>query len=141
MSASTGTPGLLDGESGVLPTKPKWQVLLEEQLEPDASDIEMALLVIMRTLLAAPDDDTSVTDRSIQHIRKYYTDKCQEEECTWMQSPDHGVEALFHGISYFAFELASEIPFTDPRHERLAYLLVGLRDTASSAFAEAVRMS
>lgn len=129
-----------------LPSKAPWLLYLEQELLPaslnDFTGVEAEILSVIRDMLlsitAANVESAAVN--AVQQIQKCYTANYLKEESPDRQQDDHGAEGLLHSVCTFAFDLASQLPYADAKHEALALLLVRLKANAPSVFNNQVRI-
>ncbi|KAF7559343.1 hypothetical protein G7046_g4818 [Stylonectria norvegica] len=109
---------------------------LDEEIAPEVEPEEGDFLAFIRGLLVASDDDEAAVGNTVEAIRKYYSSNYLIDENAWSRQKDHGVGGIIHCISTFTFELASQVPLSDIRHQRLADLLTQLKKSAPRDFDE-----
>ncbi|KAH6656364.1 hypothetical protein BKA67DRAFT_551727 [Truncatella angustata] len=127
------------GETSLL-SKAPWLLYLEQELVPeslnDFTGVEAKILSLIRDMLLsiAASNVESIVDNAVQQIQKCYITNYLKEESPDRQQTDHGAEGLLHSVCTFVFDLASQLPYVDAKHEALALLLVGLKANAPMEF-------
>jgi hypothetical protein len=115
------------------PEDTKWLHCLEEVQKSDLFDEdELKLLVFVRDLLLAPDEDENVTTRTLNAIQEYYRATFFfPDEPSWKKDPGYGSAIVVSALVNLVFQVARSVPYNDVRLKRLADLLIGLKKSLS----------
>lgn len=115
---------------------PAWLYWLEEQIKEEKYDYfgEPTFLEIVRDLLLAVDEDDSAITKAVDRFKKGYVAGFTGKDAEKRKAPEYDAGLYVHEVSYAVFGAASEIPFTDPKHDKLATFLITLRNSAATEF-------
>ncbi|KAF5020725.1 hypothetical protein F66182_7227 [Fusarium sp. NRRL 66182] len=116
--------------------RPSWLVYVEERIEEEEDEIdsESPYYDIVRHLLLSSDDDDIAVPKAIQRFYDEYVDGFSGEDFGRRQPPEYGAGDSLNSMSVIVFELMEELPFTDPKQDRLAKFLIGLAKNAAPEF-------
>ncbi|EQL03695.1 hypothetical protein OCS_00611 [Ophiocordyceps sinensis CO18] len=116
--------------------KPRWLSYLENNLldDVDVDNDQRAILAVFRVMLEAPAGDASAVASTSQKIVQYYHGEFlgnSEQVQSWT---DRGVMVYINEVAGLALELAAEVLFPGPEHDKLARFFIAIRDAGPQAF-------
>ncbi|KAH6890275.1 hypothetical protein B0T10DRAFT_315059 [Thelonectria olida] len=118
-------------------TKAPWLEHIEKLIEEDkenSPEPEEDFLVIVRDLLLAPDDDDNAVPAAIEAFKEFYLEGSIWENVESREPPEYGAGGFLNSIANAVFEGVDRVPFTTPRHDRLANFLIGIKASADTEY-------
>ncbi|KAM5349005.1 hypothetical protein ACJ41O_008828 [Fusarium nematophilum] len=115
---------------------PSWLTLLERRIEEEKDEVfpDPVYFEIVRDVLAAPEGDDTAVSRAIARFHEHYVSGFAGEDFGRRTPPDYSAEPILQDLANLALEVSAEIEFTDERHDRLANLLIGIKESSAKEF-------
>lgn len=116
--------------------KPRWLSYLENNLldDVDVDNDQRAILAVFRVMLEAPAGDASAVASASQKIVQYYHGEFLGNSEQMQSWTDRGVMVYINEVAGLALELAAEVLFPGPEHDKLARFFIAIRDAGPQAF-------
>ncbi|KAL2023271.1 hypothetical protein VTK56DRAFT_3009 [Thermocarpiscus australiensis] len=115
---------------------PSWLAHIDEmasEIVPMTVPVELDTLAIMKKMLLAPADDDGAVDRAVQEVRAYYRAKASSPEASGgvRDFAAKLVMSVIGAVVDHVFELSKVVDRRDSAHQRLADLLIRLKQTGA----------
>ncbi|KAF5007925.1 hypothetical protein FDECE_5841 [Fusarium decemcellulare] len=118
--------------------QPAWLLLVDSRIEEEDDGLDFisnaVFFRIIRDLLLAPDDDSAAVSQAIKKFEDNYLSSLTGEDLGGQAAPEYGAGDELNAISLAVLETVVEVPFTDTKHDQLAELLVGIKNSAAEEF-------
>ncbi|KAM0434878.1 hypothetical protein ACHAQK_008573 [Fusarium lateritium] len=113
--------------------RPRWLVRIEETIEEERDEFasESPYYEIIRDLLLAPKDDSKAVSQAVSRFYDLYAAGAEDEI---RKPPEYSAGHKLNTIASIAFETAADALFTTDQHDRLAKLLIGIKDQAAHEY-------
>jgi hypothetical protein len=116
--------------------KPAWLVFLDQaEHDQDLDFVGQETVVFVRDLLSAPDGEENAIATTIQAMRAYYRENYgQPDDPLLKRDTTFGTRQVIGNVVSHVFDVAPHVPYNDPRHRRLADLIIELKGQALKEF-------
>ncbi|KAK4240426.1 hypothetical protein C8A03DRAFT_31453 [Achaetomium macrosporum] len=116
---------------------PSWLAHIDEmasEIVPMTVPVELDTLAIIKKMLLAPADDNGAVDRAVQEVRAYYRTKASSSEASGgvRDYPAKLVMSVIGAVVDHVFELSKVVDRREPAHQRLADLLIRLKQSGAT---------
>ncbi|KAF4464536.1 hypothetical protein FALBO_8619 [Fusarium albosuccineum] len=134
MSDAVDAPKPTTPETTESSSQPAWLTLLDSKIEQDKdaipSEAEGTYLNIIRDMLLARDHDAAAVPQAVKRFLDHCTASLADKEYGMGRHDENPSGYELNAVAVIALDLGIEIPFTDSKQDRLADMLLGIKNAA-----------